>query len=317
MRLPGKGIGWKEFATDLRREYKKDKVNDVAAGLTYYGVLALFPFLLFLVSLAGLVMDPAQVQRMIDQAHGVIPEQAIGLVQGWLGNVIASSGGGILTFGIVAAIWAASSGIAAVMRALNTAYDVDEGRPFWKVRGIAVLVAIAAAAITIVATLIAVAVPPLAERLGEPLRSIVLWARIPVAGLFMMFLWALMYWVLPDVEQRKFRFITPGSVFGVVVWMIASWLFSLYVKNFGHYDATYGALGGAIVMLLWMWITAQVVLLGAEINALVEHRSPEGKRPGAKRADDTGTAPTGVAAREERARMPPPRGPEGEPRQLH
>lgn len=291
MYLPGKGIGWKDFAKELKEQYQRDKINDVAAGLTYYGVLALFPFILFLVALAGLVVDPAQIHVLLDSARGVIPEQALGLVQGWLDGLISSSGGGLLTIGIAGALWAASGGVAAVIRALNTAYDVDEGRPFWKVRLIAIGVAILAAVVSIVAALIAVAVPAFARSLGEPLGSVVTWLRLPVAALFMMFVLALMYWILPDVEQRKFKFITPGSVVGVIVWTLASWGFSLYVRNFGHYEATYGALGGIIVMLLWMWISAQVLIVGGAINSIIEHRSPEGKKPGAKRADDTGTEP--------------------------
>lgn len=297
MNLPGKGIRWKEFLWELKDEYQKDKVNDVAAGLTYYGVLALFPFILFLVALAGLVVDPAHIRVLLESARGVIPEQALTLVEGWLDGLVASSGGGLLTIGIAGALWAASGGVAAVIRALNTAYDVDEGRPFWKVRLISLGVAIVAAVLSIVAALLAVAIPPLARSLGEPLGSVLNWLRLPVAALFMMFVWAVMYWILPDVEQRKFKFITPGSVIGVVVWTLASWGFSVYVRNFGHYEATYGALGGIIVMLLWMWITAQVLIVGGVINAIIEHHSPEGKRPGAKSADDTGTTPTGKAAR--------------------
>lgn len=291
MKLPGKGIGWKEFARELKDEYQNDKINDVAAGLTYYGILALFPFILFLVALAGLVVDPAQIGVLLDSARGVVPEQALGLIGGWLDGLVASSGGGLLTIGIAGALWVASGGVAAVIRALNTAYDVEESRPFWKVRLLAMAVALVGAVLGIVAALIAVAIPPLAKSLGEPLGTVITLLRLPVAALFMMFVWALMYWVLPDVEQRKFRFITPGSVVGVIIWTLASWGFSIYVRNFGNYEATYGALGGIIVMLLWMWISAQVLVVGGVINAIIEHKSPEGKRPGAKRADDVGLEP--------------------------
>jgi membrane protein len=136
-----------------------------------------------------------------------------------------------------------------------------------------------AALFSIIAAAIAVPTLPLAEKLGGPFPTLVTWLRLPVAGLLMMFLWALLYYALPNVKQ-EFKFITPGSVVGVIIWVIASWGFSVYVANFGKYDASYGALGGVVVLLLWMWISAQVILLGAEINAILEHRSPEGKSPG-------------------------------------
>jgi membrane protein len=139
-----------------------------------------------------------------------------------------------------------------------------------------------AAILALTAALLAVAAPPVAKAVGGPLGDALLWGRFPVAGLMMMFLWACLYYFLPDVEQ-KFRFITPGSVVGVVLWVVASWGFSVYVTNFGKYEVTYGALGGVAVMLVWMWISSQVVLLGAEINAVLEHRSPAGKDPGARR----------------------------------
>jgi membrane protein len=188
---------------------------------------------------------------------------------------------GLLTVGGIGAIWAASGGIVSLMGALNTVYGVEEKRPFWKVRGIALLTTLATAVISIVSAVVAVATPPLAAKLGGPFPTLVTWLRLPLAGVLMMFLWALLYFALPDVKQN-FKFITPGSVVGVVIWLLASWGFSVYVANFGSYDANYGAIGGVIVMLMWMWISAQVILLGAEINSIIEHRSPEGKSPGQK-----------------------------------
>jgi membrane protein len=178
----------------------------------------------------------------------------------------------------------------ALIGALNRTYDVKEGRPWWKVRGIAILMTLVSGALALLAALVAIAAAPLASWIGGPIGTAIGWLRLPVAGLVMMFLWALIYYVLPDVEQR-FRFITPGSVFGVVVWVLASWAFSRYVASFGSYDKTYGSLGGVIVLLLWMWISSLVLLVGAEMNALVEHASEEGKRQGAKSKHDTGLTP--------------------------
>jgi membrane protein len=281
MVFPGKGMGWKEFFKALKNEYTRDKVSDVAGALTFFGVLAIFPFLLFLVSLASVIIDPAQAQVLIQELAKVAPREAVTIIGGRLQALAASNSVGLLTVGGLGAVWAASGGIVALMTALNTVYGVEEKRPFWKVRGIALLSTLVAAGLSILAAVLAVVTPALADKLGGPFPTLVTWLRLPAAGLVMMFLWALLYYALPDVKQR-FKFITPGSVVGVVVWVIASWGFSEYVANFGSYDVNYGAIGGVIVMLLWMWISAQVILLGAEINSIIEHRSPEGKSPGQK-----------------------------------
>lgn len=290
MRLPGKGMSWKEFGKGLKDELSKDQITDIAATVTYYGVLSLFPFVLFLVALASVVIEPSDAERMVQELGQVAPGAVTEIIGARIRQLGAEQNVSLLGFGAVAAIWAASGGVTALMRALNTAYDVKEGRPFWKVRGIAILMTLLAGALGLIAALVAIAAAPLAEAIGGPLGTAITWLRLPVAGLVMMLLWALVYYVLPDVEQR-FRFITPGSVFGVLVWVLASWGFSRYVTSFGSYDKTYGPLAGVIVLLLWMWISSLVLLVGAEVNALIEHRSVEGKRQGAKRKSDVGLAP--------------------------
>ena len=299
MVLPGKGMSWKEFFTALKDEWKNDNVSLVAGALTFFAVLALFPFLLFLVALAGLIIDPKQAEALVQELGRVAPEAVTQIVGQRLHDLATSNSVGLLTVGGAGAIWAASNGIVKLMEVLNTTYDVKESRPFWKVRGLAILMTIAAAALSIVAALGMVAVPAFADMLGEPLGTVVLVLRWPVAGLLIMFVWALLYYFCPDVKQ-SFRFITPGSVVGVLLWLIASWGFSVYVRNFGNYDATYGALGGVIVMLMWMWLSAQMMLLGAEINAILEHRSPEGKSPGQKDPGQGGGPPMTKGQKKER-----------------
>lgn len=305
MKLPGRGMSWREFAGRLRSEYRRDAVADRAAALTYYGVLALFPFILFLVALGGLVIDPAQIETLVQELSAVAPEEAMGLIESRLHSLVRATSGGLLGVSILGALWAASNGIAALIRALNRMYDVEESRPGWKLRGLAILTTIFAAAFTLVAALAAVAAPAIADAIGGPAATAITWLRLPVAGLLMMFVWAVLYWALPDVQQR-FRFLTPGAVVGVLIWLVASWGFSLYARNFGSYDATYGALGGVIVMLLWMYISATALLLGAEINAILEHASGEGKPRGARSAAE---APRSEE-REGWRPPPPPQGPE-------
>lgn len=310
MILPGKGMGWKEFFKALKAEWTRDDVSMAAGALTFFSVLALFPFLLFLVALAGLIINPEQANALVAELGRVAPQAVTDILGERIQSLAQSNSVSLLTIGALGAIWAASNGVTKLMRVLNTAYDVKESRPFWKVRGIAILVTLAAAVLSILAAVGLVALPPFANALPQPWGSVVLWLRWPVAALLVMLAWALIYYFLPDVEQ-DFKFITPGSVAGVIIWLLASWGFSLYVRNFGNYDATYGTLGGVIVLLLWMWISAQVVLLGAEINAILEHRSAEGKSPGEKKKGGEGGPPRtkGEKREEEERRRPlgPPR----------
>ncbi|WP_437607899.1 YihY/virulence factor BrkB family protein [Sorangium sp. So ce834] len=286
MYLPGKEIPWKDFLNDIKQEWVKDKVDTVAAALTFFGVLSIFPFLLFAVALAGLVIDPAEAARLMGELYQMAPPAVANILGERLQALTEGQSPALLTVGALGAVWAASGGVIALMDALNAAYGVEDSRSFLKRRGIALLVTLGGAVLLTVASALAVATPAVTEHLG-PLATPILWLRVPVSMLLVMTVLAALYYVLPDVEQ-KFKFITPGSVVAVVIWAIASLGFSFYVSRFGSYEVSYGALGGVIILLLWMWISSMAVLLGAEINAIIEHRSPDGKRTGAKDSDDTG-----------------------------
>ncbi|MGK3969531.1 YihY/virulence factor BrkB family protein [Sorangium sp. So ce118] len=286
MHLPGKEIPWKDFLNDIKQEWVKDKVDTVAAALAFFGVLAIFPFLLFAVALAALVIDPAESARLISELYQVAPPAVANILGERLQALTEGQSPGLLTLGALGAVWAASGGVIALMDALNSAYGVEDSRSFLKRRGISLLVTLGGAVLLAVATVLTVAAPAVAEHLG-PFGTLLLWLRVPVSAVIVMGVLATLYYVLPDVEQ-KFKFITPGSVVAVVIWVLASLGFSFYVSRFGSYEVSYGALGGVIVLLLWSWISSMAVLLGAEINAIIEHRSPDGKRTGAKDASDTG-----------------------------
>jgi membrane protein len=313
MRLPGSGMSWREFFVGLAKEVSEDELSDLAGSITFWGILSLFPFLLMLVALASLIITPDQAEAIISQLGKVAPGPATEI----LGERIRQLGGQqnvtLLGVGALVAIWSASGGVMSLIAALDRCYDVKEERPWWKRRALSVGVTIVAGGLALVAALAAIAAGPLADWIGGPAGAAIGWLRLPVAGIVMMVLWAFLYYVLPDVEQ-SFKFITAGSVVGVVLWVIASWGFSRYVSSFGTYDKVYGSLGGVIVLLLWMWISALVLLVGAEVNALIEHRSPEGKREGAKLRTDVGvepvsrSAPVGEPVRETRvAPAAPPR----------
>jgi membrane protein len=269
-------MSWKEFFKGLGAELSRDNITDLAATVTYYGVLALFPFVLFLLALASLFLKPAQAEQIVDQLAQVAPPAATQLIGDRIRELAQGQSVTLVGFGALGAVWAASGGVTSVMRALNVTYDVKESRPFWKVRVLAVVMTIVAGVLGLAAALVAIGFGPLGDIIGGPVGTAMAWLRLPVAGLVMMFLWAVMYWALPDVEQ-DFKFITPGSVIGVVLWVLASYGFSKYVSHFGSYDKTYGALGGVIVFLVWLWISNIMILLGAEFNAELERgRAIEG-----------------------------------------
>ncbi|HEX8706458.1 MAG TPA: YihY/virulence factor BrkB family protein [Myxococcaceae bacterium] len=274
---PGRGARWKGLLGRLRREWRDNKLGDAAAALTFYGVLSLFPFLLFIVALAGLIIQPAQVQALLGELGREVPQAFSRLPSEQLAELTSSPNRGLLTFSALAAVWSATAGVVSLMKALNTAYGVTEGRPRWKVYGIALGMMLAGAVLALLAGLVAVAAPVLATRLGQPWTMLAGWLRLPLAALLMMSLWAALYSVLPDT-RHQFKFIMPGSVVGVLVWLAASMGFSFYVSRFSTFGITYGALGGIIVLLLWMWISALALMLGAEINAVLARRHSEVKR---------------------------------------
>jgi membrane protein len=273
--LPAKG--W--FATLKRtvREFKEDNLTDWAAALTYYGILAIFPALLALVSILGLVGQSAT-QPLIDNLGKVAPGPAKDIFTSAIQNLQKSQGAaGILFFvGLGGALWSASGYVAAFMRASNAIYDVEEGRPIWKslptrvLTTLVLLVMLAAVAIGV--TLTGGLAKEVGNVLGVGSTAVTVWniAKWPVILLVVITMFAFLYWATPNVKHPKFRWISPGGVVGVLLWIVASAAFAFYVANFGSYNKTYGALGGVIVFLIWLWISNIAVLLGAEFNAELE-----------------------------------------------
>ncbi len=271
-----KGVEWRGLLAGLKREWQHNNLSDAAAALTFYGVLSLFPFLLLTVSLAGVFIQPAQVEALIGALGREVPPALTPLLYEQLAQLTSGPGGGMLTFSALAAVWSATAGVVSLMTALNTAYGVTESRPRWKVLAIALGMMLAGVVLAPLAGFLAVAAPALATRLGQPWVTLAGWLRFPVAALLMMTLWATLYSVLPDARQ-KLRFILPGSIVGVLVWLAASLGFSFYVSRFSTFGVTYGALGGIIVLLLWMWFSSLALMLGAELNAVLARRPPAGK----------------------------------------
>lgn len=287
--LNTRGIGSFELLKRTFKEFSNDDMTTYASALAYRAIFSLFPFLLFLISLLGLLDLQEFFTWLREQVSLVLPPDALNLVNPVI-DELQEKKGGFLSVGILVALWSASIGVRSLMNAMNKAYDVDEGRPTWKLILLSVVYTIGLALI-LLATAALMSIGPqviewLADQVG--LKDIVVtlwtWLRWPVVVVLMMLMLAVIYYVTPDVEQ-EFRFITPGSVLAVIVWIAASVAFGLYVQNFGNYDATYGSIGAVIVLLLYFYISAAVLLFGAEMNAVIEHASAEGKNEGDKRVD--------------------------------
>jgi membrane protein len=281
------GLGVTELARRVGREIQQDECLGRAAQLAYYFLFALFPFFLVLITLLGYLPIPNLLDRLMDMLAQMLPGDALSLVQDHVRELVTGTRGGLLSFGLLAALWTSSSAVTAIMEGLNRAYDVDEGRPFWKVRGLAILLTVGISVFIILSLVLLTFGPQIggwvADQVGLGRAFQIAWnvLRWPVIVGLLIVAMALIYYLAPDVEQ-SWQWITPGSIVAVVGWLLASFGFSFYVNHFGSYNATYGSIGAVIVLLTWMYVSGLFVLVGGEINAEIEHASAGGKDPGEK-----------------------------------
>ena len=278
------GRGWWHALKRSVTEFKEDNLTDWAAALTYYGVLAIFPALIVLVSVLGLVGESAT-QPLIDNLGSVAPGPAKEIFTSAIENLQGGQGaaGVLFIVGLLGALWSASGYVAAFMRASNAIYDMPEGRPVWKTLPVRVGLTVVLLTLLAVTTLAVVLTGGLAEKVGDLIglgsTAVTVWniAKWPVLLVVVSFMFALLYWAAPNVKQPGFRWVSPGGTLAVIGWIIASLAFAFYVANFGSYNKTYGALAGPIVFLVWLWISNIMILMGAEFNAELEReRAIEG-----------------------------------------
>jgi membrane protein len=268
--------GWVATIKRTATEFQEDNLSDWAASLTYYGLLSLFPALIAMVSLIGIFGDPSSTTHSLTEIINELgPKSAAETFEGPIKSITESSGsaGFALILGILAALWSASGYTGAFMRASNIIYETPEGRPFWKLRPLQLLVTFL---MIVLLTLLAVSlvltgpvVSAVAGPLGIGSTAVDVWniAKWPVMLLVFMVMIGLLYYASPNVKLRGFKWVTPGSLVAVVVWIIASALFAFYVSNFGSYNKTYGTLGGLIALLVWFWISNIAILFGHQLNA--------------------------------------------------
>jgi membrane protein len=284
LRVP---LSWQELAKRTYQEVLADNCLGLAAQLAYYFFLALFPALLFVVALISFVPVEGLLDAITGMLARVAPYEMLKLIQDQIIKIAQSKDGGLLTLGMIGTIWSTSSGVTAIIDTLNQAYDIQESRPWWKVRVIALGLTIALAVFIVVSFALVLVGPTLAEKVADWLHvgpafawtwKILQW---PVVFALVALAVAIVYYFAPDAEQ-EWVWITPGSVFATLLWLLISLGFKFYVSHFGSYNATYGAIGGVVITLLWFYVSSLAILVGAELNAEIEHASPYGKDPGEK-----------------------------------
>lgn len=296
--------GWKDVGLRVKDQIKEDLVPLMAAGVAFYLLLALFPALVALVSIYGLVADPNEVSEQVANATSALPESARELITEQLETVTENAGGGLglaAIGGVLAALWSASSGMKHLIGAVNAAYDERETRKFLKLRGLSLAMTVGAVVFTGVALGVVAVLPAMVDRLplgvvGQVLVQV--GSFVLLAGAFVAAL-AVLYRYAPDRDAPKWRWVSRGAVMATAIWIVASIGFSFYVANFGNFGETYGSIGAVIVLMLWLMITAFTIILGAEIDSELEAQTakdsttgdpqPMGQR-GAEKADNLGHA---------------------------
>ncbi|MFH8569482.1 YihY/virulence factor BrkB family protein [Streptomyces sp. NPDC017993] len=277
---------WKDALKRTLREFQADNLSDWGAALTYYGVLAIFPALLALVSILGL-LGSSTIQSLIDNLGSLAPGSVRDVLTNMLEQMEDSQGAASLALivGIVIALWSASGYVAAFMRAANAIYDIGEGRPVWKTLPVRLGITVVVVVLLALTAIGVVFTGPLAQKMGQVLglgdTALTVWnfAKWPVLVILVSLIFAVLYWAAPNV-RRTFRWVTPGGLLAVVIWLVASALFGLYVANFSSYDKTYGSFAAVIIFLVWLWISNIATLLGLEFNSELERsRAIEGGHP--------------------------------------
>jgi membrane protein len=268
---------WMGTLTRTLREFKEDDLSLLAAALTYYAILALFPALLVLLSLLGLA-GSGTVDTLLQNVGSLAPSATRTVITNAVHNLQSSNkaAGVAFIFGLVGALWSASGYVGGFMKAANIIYEVEEGRKFWKLKPIQIFATLVVVLLSAIVVIAVVVTGPIAQKAGNIVGAgstavtVFNIAKWPVIAFVVAQIFAFLYWISPNVKQPGYRWLSPGGILAVVLWVIASALFAFYVANFGSYSKTYGSMAAVIIFLVWLWITNLVMLLGLEFNAEVE-----------------------------------------------
>ena len=296
--------GWKDILLRTKDEIAADHVSLIAAGVAFYSLLAIFPGIAALMAIAGLVVEPSFISSQIDQIASVLPQDAAQMVIDQAIAVAGSQEAGLglaAVVGILLAIWSASAGMSSMMEGLNVAYDEEETRGFVKRTFVRLALTIGVIVGFMLTALAMVAVPAVLHfvPLGPLADTVIMLVRWPIVAAIAVVGLAIMYRYGPSRDEPKWKWVTPGAAAAVVLWLVASVAFAFYVRNFGSYNETFGSLGGVVVMLMWLWISAYIVLMGAELDSEMEAQTKHDTTVGeyrkmgnrdAEKADNLGEA---------------------------
>ena len=297
--------GWRDILLRVKEEQNKDNVSIISAGVAFYSLLAIIPALAAMVSIYGLVFDPAGIQQQLSFLQNILPPEAYQLLQSQLNRLVSGSGGTLslgLIVGLLLSIWSAAKGMKALIIALNIAYDETESRSFFKLNGMALLLTFGGILFVLLSLALIAALPAIFGTLGLPdsIQTALSISKWPVLAILIMVAVSVLYRYAPDRDHPRFRWLSWGAAGATLLWIVASLLFSFYVSNFGSYNKTYGSLGAIVILLMWFFLTAYSVIMGAELNAEMEHQTqkdttrgnpaPMGQR-GAHAADTVGRSP--------------------------
>ena len=299
------GLGWKELARRVWGEISEDDIFGRSAQLSYYFLLALFPLLLFITAVLGQFAEAGSElrQNLLSLLGSVVPQEAGDLIHDTIENVEKGSGGGKISFGILATLWAASNGMTAICQTLNVAYEVEETRPWWKVRLVSLGLTVALAVLILSSLTLTLFGGHIAEYVAASFSfgQVFTWGwkilQWPVVLAFVLAAFGLIYYLAPDVKERSWHWVSPGAGVAVVLWLVVSFAFRAYLSYFNSYNATYGSLGAVIILMLWFYLTGAAILIGGEVNSEIE-LATTGKAE--KQIDPSAAKPSSPAAPERR-----------------
>ncbi|MEX2513647.1 MAG: YihY/virulence factor BrkB family protein [Cyclobacteriaceae bacterium] len=273
---------WKALLLKVKDQIAENNVIIVAAGVAFFGFLAIFPAIMALISIYGLVMDPQQIEEQLITISSMMPDQTYEILQKRIDKFIKTSGDALgwgTAFGILFGIWIANIGTKSLFKGVDIAYETKRSRGFLKHNGLTLLFTFGAIILIILSVALIVAFPAIVEKIGLPdnIENLISWLRWLVMGLILVASISLIYAFAPRRKRPKFKWLIPGALLASILWLLASWAFSFYIRNFGNYGEIYGSISAVVILMLWLYLSSFIILLGAELNAEVENHAK--KRP--------------------------------------
>ncbi len=272
---------WKHIAIKLKDQIAENNVAIVSAGVAFYTFLAIFPAIMALISIYGLAIDPQKVEQQLNQLSSMMPEQAFGILENQIENLISTSGQTLswgMAGGILFSLWSANRGTKSLFTGVEIAYGTRNDRGFFKQNALTLLFTFGAIILGILSMAFIVAFPAFVDNFGLPkqIEAVISWGRWVVLAIIVVFFLCLIYKYAPVRQSPKLKWVIIGAILATFLWLIASWIFSFYVSNFGNYGEIYGSISAVVVLLLWLFLTSFIILIGAELNSETEHYAKTG-----------------------------------------